>query len=61
MPLGIAAVVFFLFAGGAAGFIYVYRKSKRALFIVLAVAAGIVALAALGYSALIFVFLAAID
>ncbi len=58
MPLGIAAAIFFFLAGGVAGFIYLYSKSKQALFIVLAVVAGIIAMAALAYCALTFIFLA---
>ncbi len=61
MPVGIAAAIFFFLAGGAAGFIYMYRRSRQALFIVLAVVAGIIAMAALAYCALTALFLVAID
>ncbi len=61
MPLGIAAAIFFFLAVVAAGFIYLYRKSKRALFIVLAVVAGIIAMAALAYCALTALFLVSMD
>ncbi len=60
MPLGAAAFLFFALAGGAAAFIHLYRKRKKARFIVLAAIASLIALAMLAYAVMTLIFIAAV-
>lgn len=61
MSLWAAAILFIACVGGAAGFIILYRKSKKAYFIAITAAVTLLALVLLAYVILTLMLLAGVS